>query len=214
MGVIYTFWTGRNPLSSARRACLEQLEAVSECAVVLVTPDTIGRYILPEAPLHEAYNYLSETHKADYLRTYFMNFHGGGYSDIKRTTGSWKQAFTDMESAPDKWINGYREVEGGVGHPPAVAHWRELVGNCAYVCRPRTPLTHAWYSEMIVLLEARLPRLRDNPARHPQDFYRREGSAYPLEWNEMLGRIFHRVCFGFRDRLLQTVPPCVFADYR
>ncbi len=202
-------------MSPQRRECLDQLRVVSECEVVLVTPDNLGKYILPEAPLHEAYNYLSETHKADYLRTYFMHFHGGGYSDIKKTTGSWRQAFEDLETAGDaKWVNGYKELEGGVGYPPAIPHWHTLVGNCAYICRPQTPLTHTWYSAMIALLEERLPRLRAHPARHPQDFRGREGSAYPLEWNEMLGRIFHRICFGFRDRLLQTVPPCVFTDYR
>jgi len=202
-------------MSSTRKACLEQLRAVSECNVILVTPDNLAGYLFPYAPLHEAYNYLSETHKADYLRTYFMHFHGGGYSDIKRATGSWRQAFADLETAgPEKWVNGYKEVDGGVGYPPAIPHWRELVGNGAYICRPQTALTHAWYSAMIALLDERLPRLRAHPARHPQDFHGCGGSAYPLEWNEMLGRIFHRICFGFRNRLLQTVPPCVFTDYR
>lgn len=201
-------------MSPARLACLEQLRAVSECEVILVTPDNLDKYILPFAPLHEAYPYLSETHKADYLRTYFMNFHGGGYSDIKQTTGSWKQAFADLVDAPNKWINGYREVEGGVGFPPAVDHWRELVGNCGYICRPQTPLTNLWYGSMIALLEERLPRLRAHPATHPQDSFGCRGSAYPLEWNEMLGRIFHRVCFSFRDRILQSVPINIFSDYR
>ena len=53
----------------------------------------LDKYILQEHPLHQSFNYLSETHKADYLRTYFMRFHGGGYSDIKKTSGSWIDSF-------------------------------------------------------------------------------------------------------------------------
>jgi len=90
---IYCFWTGSNEMSDARKQSLEQLKQVSDMNVILVTKDNLHTYILPDHPLHEAYKYLSETHKSDFLRIYFMNFYGGGYSDIKRATGSWKPAY-------------------------------------------------------------------------------------------------------------------------
>jgi hypothetical protein len=198
-------------MSSKRVECLKDLERDSECKVVLVTKKTLSDYILPENPLHPAYEYLSETHKADYLRTYFMNFHGGGYSDIKRTSGSWKHAFDSMESS-DSWICGYKEIEGGVAYGPHVDKWRELVGNGSYICKPLTPLTMEWYSEMLSLLDTKLEKLRLHPSSFPQDCA--EVSSYPIEWNELLGRIFHKVCYAYRDKISNTLPMCVCRDYR
>jgi hypothetical protein len=214
MNNIVCFWTGTNPMSAQRKACLAQLREKSECEVCLVTPDNLADYILKDHPLHPAYEFLSETHKADYLRTYFMNFHGGGYSDIKVTTGSWKSAFMALAADDNKWINGYPEFPTGVAYLPHAKYWNTLVGNGAYICKPNTPLTNLWYSEMIKLLDERFEALRENPARHPQDQHGLNGSKYPLEWNEMLGRIFHRISYDFRAHILNTLPISIFHSYR
>lgn len=210
---IYCFWTGNNPLSDQRKNSLNQLKEVSECNVVLVTPDTLNDYIIPDHPLHPAYQYLSEVHKADYLRTYFMNFIGGGYSDIKRTTGSWKKAFEDISNADDKWIIGYKELEGGVGYPPIVDEWQSLLGNGAYICKPNTQLTNEWYNDMIRLLDDKLDTLIQYPAQCHRDYLGFNGSMYPIGWNEMLGHIFHRICYTYKDKLMNTLPICEFHSY-
>ncbi len=75
--VIFTFWTGDNVMSESRARCFNLLESSTQCRVILVTKDNLSKYV---KNLHPAYQYLSETHKADYLRTYFMNHYGGGYS--------------------------------------------------------------------------------------------------------------------------------------
>jgi hypothetical protein len=180
--------------------------------VILVTKANLHEYILPEHPLHEAYQYLSETHKADYLRTYFMNFYGGGYSDIKRTTGSWIDSFHSLNNS-DYWICGYKEVQGGVAYPPYVDNYHELIGNCAYICKPQTELTKEWYSSMISLLDLKLENLIRNPSKFPQDCSEC-GSGYPIEWNEMLGRIFHRVSYKYKEYLLNTLPMIDCNNYR
>jgi hypothetical protein len=208
---IYCFWTGDNEMSPTRLENLDQLRRVSECTVLLVTKDTLPAYILPEHPLHPAFDYLSETHKADYLRTYFMNFHGGGYSDIKKTTGSWIDSFDRMNTT-DSWICGYKEVEGGVAYPPNADKWREMVGNGAYICKPLTPLTQHWYAEMMALLDSKLDALRLHPSTFPQDCS--EVSPYPIAWNELLGRIFHRVSYEYKEHLLPILPISIFNDYR
>ena len=59
------------------------MKDITGCNVKVLFKDDITAHILPEHPLHPAYEYLSETHKADYMRTYCMNFYGGGYADIK-----------------------------------------------------------------------------------------------------------------------------------
>jgi hypothetical protein len=210
---IYVFWTGTNKMSSDRKNCLEDLKKVSECNVILVTPDNLKDYIKPEVPLHEAYQYLSETHKADYLRTYFMNYIGGGYSDIKKTTGSWKKSFDDLANS-DKWICGYKELgPGGVAYEPHQDKWEELIGNGAYISKPNTPLTNEWYNSMIDLIDTKLEKLKENPAKGPQNSVG-SGTGYPMEWNEMLGRIFHRVIYKFKDKIMNTLPVSIFSNYR
>ena len=75
---VYCFWTGKNKMSQQRKDCLQNLQTTTDAMVILITPYNLPDYILPQYPLHEAYSYLSETHKADYFRSYDMNFYGGG----------------------------------------------------------------------------------------------------------------------------------------
>jgi len=211
---IYVLWTGTNEMSQDRKNALENLKVVSECNVILINPSNLSNYIKPEHPLHEAYEYLSETHKADYMRTYLMHFYGGGYSDIKKTTGSWKKVYDELLNS-DKWICGYAETEssGGIAYPPLVDKWRELIGNAAYICKPNTPLTNEWYNEMMSLLDMKLEQLKMHPATHPQD-KAEDGRGYPIEWNEMLGRIFHRLAYKYKDHVMNTLPISIFTNYR
>ena len=209
---IYCFWTGDNEMSKSRIECLNNIHSVSECNVILITKDNLSKYILNDVPLHQAFEYLSETHKADYLRTYFMHFHGGGYSDIKKTTGSWIKSFNDLKNS-NYWICGYKEINGGVAYAPHADKWQEMIGNCAYICKPQTELTKEWYNEMILLLDTKLEKLKLNPSSNPQDS-NESGSGYPIEWNEMLGRIFHKVSYKYKDYILNTLPICIFDNYR
>lgn len=218
--VIYIFWTGENEISENRLKSIQQLKDVSGIELALVTPSNLSSYILKSAPLHESYPYLSETHKADYLRTYFMNFHGGGYSDIKKTTGSWIKAFDDIEYG-DSWINGYTTFENEVAYPPMKEKYKELIGVSNFISRPQTPLTIEWYSEMISLLDKKFNGLKKYPAKYPQDhsgrgfgLHYREDSKYPIGWNEMLGHIFHRISHKYRHKILNTVPRPILKDYR
>jgi hypothetical protein len=218
---IYTFWTGENEMSKNRLECIEQLQDDSGMEVVLVTPKNLHSYIVKSAPLHDAYQYLSETHKADYLRTYFMNFHGGGYSDIKKTTGSWSEPFNQLESG-DYWINGYSIDYQEVAYTPLMGECESLIGNAAYISKPDTPLTIEWYSEMISLLDKKLTRLKKFPATFPQEhsgrgfglFYQEGLSKYPIGWNEMLGHIFHRISYKYRHKILKTIPMPILKNYR
>ena len=209
---IYCWWTGDNPLTQKRKECLQQLKKVSECNVVLITKDTLNRYILPNHPLHKGYKYLSETQKGDYLKAYFMNFYGGGYTDIKKTTGSWIKSFQDLKNS-NCWIVGYKEIPNGVAYEPISGEWSKLVGNGAYICKPETSITKEWYTEMMSLLDQKLEALIRNPAKHPCDS-KGSGSGYPIEWNELNGRIFHKVSYKYKDRLLNTLPISVFNNYQ
>jgi hypothetical protein len=213
--IIYCFWTGNNEISENRQKAIDNLIQNSECNLILITPDNLQSYILPEHPLHEAYPYLSFTHRSDYLRTYFMHFHGGGYSDIKKTPSSWKPAFEDMKQNPEAYINGYPEKCGAdIAYEPVSHLYDKLVGNGCYIVKPNTSFTQEWYSEMITLLDTKLPVLKkmtvDPNVRDNQS------SEYPIQWNEMLGRIFHKVLAKYVDnnKILCTVPQPIMSDYR
>lgn len=213
MNTIYCFWTGDNKMSVAREACLQNLKIVTGCHVLLITKQNLNEYILPDYPLHPAYEYLSETHKSDYLRTYFMNFHGGGYSDVKFATGNWEKSFMELNNDPQYWICGYKEIKGGVAYEPVADKYEELIGNGAYICKPQTPLTIEWYNEMIKLLDTKLEKLKENPSKHPRDYYDGRNSFYPIGWNEMLGQIFHRISYKYRKHLMNTLPMPLFYGY-
>jgi len=59
---IFCFWTGSNPMSEQRIACLENLNKNSGGNVILVTPSNLSNFILYDHSLHECYKLLSETH--------------------------------------------------------------------------------------------------------------------------------------------------------
>lgn len=217
---LYCAWTGNNEMSHARKACLETIKT-SGLNVVLITPQNLSLFILPWAPLHEGYHYLSETHKSDYLRCYFMHFYGGGYTDIKNTTKSWLPAWEELNSKPSMYANGYAEPspECVDHHKNPVLnrllhkHYYQLIGNGNYLFRPQTPLTTLWYRTLIKTLDAHIEQLRKYPRRHPQQTFSPE-YPYPFKWAAFSGQIFHPVCYKYRSHLLHTLPAFVPSNYR
>jgi hypothetical protein len=211
---LYCFWTGENAMSEARYGAFQDLLFHSKANIKLVSVKNLEWYILPAVPLHRGYAYLSETHKADYLRTYMMHFYGGGYSDMKRPGGSWEGSFREILEKKSMMVNGYKEVgPSGLAHGCLAFDWEKNIGNCAYICRPHSALTHFWYNAMIRFLEEVYDDLVAHPAAGPQDCKER-GGGYPIEWNQMLGRIFHVCTYNYRNFLGQSVPMPDFQSYR
>lgn len=227
--VVFCFWTGYNEMSQTRKLCLDQMHNLIDVPIICITPDKLSDYIVHGYPLHPAYEFLSLTHKADYLRMYFMYHYGGGYSDIKRSTGSWRRAFDELRQDDSKWANGYQEVEGGV--PTGIQDWKDtegvsmvkypelnveykkLIGNGAYVFRPRTPLGKEWYTQVHKILDEMMPELTKHPASHARDSFGENGSMYPIRWSGILADIFHPLCHKYSSRLLQTVPVLELHSY-
>jgi len=212
--VIYIFWTGNNNITPNRLDSINNLKKISQCLIELITKDNLSNYILKDNPLHQSYQYLSSVHKADYLRCYFMNFYGGGYSDIKKTTGSWKKAFDDLNNS-NKYINGAPEIgPHGVAYQPNIDKWKDLTSVCAFICKPQSPLTKLWFEEVTKLLDIKLEMLKKYPAKSHRDYNGCKGNTnYPIGWNEMLGRIFHRITYDYKDKILKTVPMFINKNY-
>lgn len=240
---IFVFWTGDNPMSEARADCLRTIEANSGCEVVLVTPANLDTFIVPGSPLHPAYPYLSLNHRSDYLRAYFMDHHGGGYSDVKRIFESWRPAFDAVEKS-NAWGAGYQELRGGVADLRqshvggtyymagvkkssrllnTAMYWtmkvfhKRMIGNGCFLFRPQTDFTAVWLREVERRLDDLLPLLEKNPSRHLKEgrgrVYDGIPSQYPVPWAFLQGEVMAVLSFVHHRRILQTVPVPSFTDY-
>ncbi len=222
---VFCMWTGTNPMSTDRIQALFSIFNHVHCPVAYLNSASYRTWQLDDAPFHPAFEYLSETHKSDYLRVYLMHHHGGGYTDIKHTQRSWRPHFEALIRS-DKWCLGYTEIGpkgvapvGGALQDELAAHHDQLIGLCAFIFRKQTPLTQAWMDQTHALLDAKHDSLRQHPARHPQD---RQGasfsdgsvSPYPLQWTELLGNIFHPLIYRFRDQVLHADIAPSFSQYR
>jgi len=222
---IFVFWTGDNELSRNRQISLLQLEKVSQYPVVLVNKQNLSDFLIESDPLPVGYQYLSETHKSDFLRAYFMHHHGGGYADIKQTSGSWSQAFQEIDKE-NILLCGYPEFSYyQIAHIDYKKYWNILIGCGGFISKPKTPLTTEWYKAAKILIEKKTEQLKQFPAAHPQDCaegvvgmdmlgINRPKSNYPIEWNQILGRIFQPLVFKYRNFVSRTVPQPITYDYR
>lgn len=221
--VIYVFWTESNELTPRRKFNLEILKEKCGVELKFLNYETIENYQIPGHEFHEGYNYLSATAKSDYLRSYFMNFYGGAYCDIKRAEWNWSLYFDQLYNS-NQWILGYR-----LRHPLDLAvapgdsledemkiNWSTLIGAGAMICKPRTALTELWFSSMTNIIESKIERLREFPAKHVRD---KAGwvtnSGYPLRWAEIGPETFMKSCYTFLDKLLYGLPcPALDEKYR
>lgn len=202
---IFVFWTGTNELTENRKRSLSVLQKITGVEINLVSPSNLEQYILPEYPLHPAYPYLSLVHKSDYLRCYFMNFYGGGYSDIKESLHCWLPFFERLEHS-NAFIIGYPECKKRA--LPQVkeisiqqdmnAYFSQLLGNGAYICRPNTPLTNEWYHELMYRMDTYHEQLQLYPGNILGD-----NQGYPIPWSNILAEIFHPLCLKYSQYTLK-----------
>lgn len=205
--MVYCFWTGDNDMPVNRKKAYQVLVDNCGVPVCLITKDNLKDYILDSDPLPECYPMLSDVHKADYLRTYFMHYYGGGYSDIKAATHFWNNAFDVMENNPQYLICGYRELSYlGVGNANVEdktlkrdlwIYYKNLIGNCSYICRPNTSFTKEWLDELKRRIEVLSPVLMEHPAKDPYG----RNNDYPVPWTYILGEIFHPLCLKYHSQI-------------
>lgn len=225
-GITFCIWAGLNSMSAQRMQALLSIQFNTGCPVVCLTAANLGEWQHPDQPFHPAFDFLSATHKADYLRCYLMHHYGGGYTDIKHTQRPWRPFFERLQSHPGQDGLGYTEIgpNGVAPVPPPMgdalrANYLKLIGLCAFVFRRQSPFTYQWFSQTQHLLDAKLDALRANPARHPQDqmnapFTDGTLSPYPLAWTELLGNVFHPLVLQMCARILHDEIAPAFSNYR
>ena len=207
--VIYIFWTGDNDITPNRMIGIRSMEERCDVPVKLITPKNIQEFIVEGDPIPEAYQYLSLNHRSDYLRSYFMYHHGGGYADIKTYFHSWVRAFDKLDASPNAYAIGYPEIgfEGAANHDMPEGnlkkdlhyHWRYLIGNGAFICRPHTRMAAEWHTVVRHRLLSYSEQLEAHPA---QDIFGKN-EDYPIPWSGMQGSIFHPLCLKYHNCLLK-----------
>ena len=213
----FVVWTGTNDMSDNRKRNLEVIRGRLGLPVELVTPDSVGRWLVPGHPLPPGYDHLSLIHRSDYLRGYLMHHHGGAYVDVKEPLSSWRPSYDRMAADPDAWVTSYRashanwigKLRGRLGRDILV-NYRLMFGKSGFMMRSHTPLTAAWMERMDTVLEDNLEQL----AEHPGGVFGDDGE-YPLSWTDLLGRVLdpltlkHVEHVRHDDRMLLE-----FEDYR
>lgn len=225
--VLFCFWTGSEEMSSARSRALEILQKASGVNVVLVTQDNLHDWLVPNDPLHAAYPFLSSTHKSDYLRSYFMLHYGGGYADIKPLAFSWQNAFRYLEQTEYDFVGAPEQrPEHVVGTAEMQANFSRFESNCAFIFRPGNSFAREWRMRVHAVLDAKLHDLtRHSGHYHPRAIKRGVHGprwrlwqmiprGYPLEWNEIMGRIFHKLQWERPEAYSLQLPPLKFGRYR
>ena len=221
MTTLYCFWTGENQMTENRYNNFRTLQN-SGLNVLLITRNNLNLYVSENYPLHQAFQYLSAVHQADYLRCYFMHVYGGAYCDIKNLNKSWIESVKLLESSPNKMGIGYKEVPHGSAESPEWSkqineyfskNYFKLIGCGCFIFKPNTSFTRQWFSDVNTKLSAKYPLLLKYPANSPRSAADHDNYPYPLRWFEILGEIFHPCCMKYQKYLLNSLPPASFENY-
>ncbi len=215
--VVWCFWYD-GQMNENRIRSFEMMKTHLGVPLCLVTKNNLHQFILPDFPLHPAFDWLSDVHKSDYLRIYLLHHYGGGWHDIKPTQLSYKPVWDEFTN-PEVYFVGKPEIKGG---PAKVfdengkwmpKFWKDLVATNRWVGKANTPLSSEMFREINQLLDKNFETLKRNPARHPYDkkrnkikqWLRFENNDYPLEWT-VFGNIFHPLNYKFRQNIKRTLP--------
>ena len=218
---IFLIWTGPNKMSENRHNALMSFYENSGSEVILIDQSNLNQWLVKK--LHSSYNYLSYTHRADYLRCYFMHNYGGGYSDIKFCTFDWSKYFENLQISDSQILmSGYPERKAsdiGSYDKHIRNSYSQLPGMGQFIFKPKSELTYQWISSVHSYLDSISCRLVQYPGTyHPRAIngglhdhnilvrIRFLASRYPLSWNWFLGRILHPLTYRFKDRLSLNMP--------
>lgn len=221
--ITWCFWFG-GKTTTKRAECLRDLRQKHE-NVVLITENNLKDFEVKGHEIHEGFEFLSSTHKSDYLRSYFMNFYGGGYSDIKKQSLSWSESFLKLKDS--HFIGtGYSESS-----PNDVARTNEtmpflqehynFIGCGAFIFKKRTNFTEEWFNKTQALMDENLETLKKNDGLyHPRATINGAHQTnlpprgYPFGWISLMGEVYHPLTYKYRDQIRKDLPKPIMRGYR
>jgi hypothetical protein len=220
--ILYCFWFG-GEMSENRKKCYNSILDVSNVDVQLITDENLNDYVLPEYPLHPGFVFLSDTHKSDYLRSYFMYHYGGGYTDIKICKFDWNPYFEILEQSDKSFAGCPQYSPKHIAYKPYKQHYDKLVGCTNFIFKKHSKFGKLWHDCTNDVIDLKLPLLKEHPGRyHPRavlgGVQGEPGifieSLYPFRWTDLLGKIFHKLQYENVGDFLYNVPFPDVTDYR
>lgn len=214
--IVFCFWFG-GEMSKQRQSCFESMK--DNLNLCLIGEKDLCKYELKSSPFHEGFEYLSRTHKSDYLRCYFMNFYGGCYSDIKMYNHNLDLNFKELRNSNEQIYGvGYSETRMQDVCPTS-KHRRDFknhIGNGCFIFKKNTFFTNLWLDKVNESLDSFLPNLKKYPGTNFDRlvFGEKKGYDYPLKWADMQGNIFHPLVYKYKDNFLKNLKPPSFTNYR
>lgn len=227
--IIFTIWFG-NSYTVNRDLQLKNIKEKSKCKVININENNLH---LLKYPIHKSFKYLSSIHKSDYLRCYLMYYYGGGYSDLKKTSGSWIPAFNKLKNNEYLWVVGH-DVDNI--NPPSnlknksidynecskelekklYENKNNFIGVGFFIFKKNTKLINDWYKE----LNKRLDNFYEELKQHPAKFDRESKNGtpkpwweggnfnnnYPISWTRILGQILYPLQLDYLDRITKGIP--------
>jgi hypothetical protein len=216
---IFVFWFGSN-MSENRQRCYDSIVRNSGVSVKLIDETNLKIYC---TDLHPGFQYLSATHKSDYLRSYFMYNYGGGYTDIKYCDFDWNYYFDYLYTTKYDFV-GYHELQK---HDVCVSELRNyfnlIAGPVQFIFKSKTDFAKEWLSKTNQKMDEIFNQLQDNPGTyHPRaetggvqgEKKMFKESKYPLLWNELLGKIFQPLSYTYLNSGSLTMPYPNIENYR
>lgn len=219
---LFCFWFGPN-MGRNRSNCLRSILKNCGVKVNVIGQHNVNDWVVPGYPLHSHFRHLSATHKADYLRSYFMYHYGGGYTDIKKCNYDWNIYFDILDKSNAEYM-GYKERSpDDIAFVPNKHLYESMIGCCQFIFKPKSKLAEEWITTADEILNSVSNKLEKSPATDdfPQAVYgtiiNNKGliyEDYPLEWATICGSIFHKIQPKFFDRMLKDMPYVDTSEYR
>jgi len=220
--ILYCFWFGPG-MSEDRNRCFESIKSKSGVDVRLITINNLQEYLLPDFPLHSGFNFLSDTHKSDYLRSYFMHCRGGGYTDIKQCHYDWNYYFDLLDNSDKEFIGCKQYTPKHIAYSPYKDYYDFLVGVNCFIFKKNTAFSKLWFETTNSVMDAKIIELVKNPGTYHHRAVTggvqglpgvHSSSEYPFLWNELLGRIFHKLQYENLGTFLYDLPFPDTTNYR
>lgn len=189
------------------------MSSILKLPVNLVTKDNINQWLIE--PPHPAVEFLSDVHKSDYYRIYFLYHYGGAYTDVKPMVRRWDNQFIFFLN-PKVWVLGVPEIPNGQGVKPGKSYpkdfYKRMVSNGFYIARPETELFKQIHDEQHKILDERFEDLKNHPPPFSRCCMHGEG-GYPLRWTELLGELQTDAVDKYNSHVLQTLEMPDLSNY-
>ncbi len=222
--VVFVCWFGGYgielpEMSPNRFNCFKELVSAIQVPVLLITSKNYKNFVLPDYPLHKAFDYLSGVHKSDYFRCYLLHHYGGGYHDIKSRLISWEDQFEKDDWLFDDniWMYGRQEKnEGAIAYPPGMDHikqeYNKLVTMGWIICKNKNLFTSQLIDKIHLSLDSHLENLIKFPGVKSGGYYSDKPfdlvpeNSYPIRWLEILGEIYHPLMLTYTNFIKFGLP--------